>query len=380
MELENVEAIYFPILLAKNGEIDALGQLSPGARYRTRPLFDITRPKPGKSLAAHVCGIVQGLAKSWGISSPLYLDLSRFEPDVRTEDGRSLVDHVFDCARQCGLKAIPVSGPLLTRGPGTEYIDAVRDIGRALASGVAIRIPFPMFRDAAQLAESIDECIRLLETRDEEVDLFLDYELLAVLPETEQSESALWSYWHSAINILGNRNFRNVVVCASNVPASIPKMVDNKPLRVPRVDMSAWRTLNNGLRRDVAFGDYGARYPNVSETVAKVIPPGPIHFSTDTESLFFKASRDLHRELNRLAAESREFLDLPDSWGKREVHDAGVGRSGVGGPKDWASRDTNMHIEGTVAYLETQLRLTRRIADIPTTMLDLTPWGQTSIS
>ena len=65
-------AIYFPILRGKEGEIDAIGHLSPYARSRVRPLFDIQKPRsPAKSsLEQFLADTAREIASAWGTTRP----------------------------------------------------------------------------------------------------------------------------------------------------------------------------------------------------------------------------------------------------------------------------------------------------------------------
>lgn len=136
--------IYSPILMGRLGEIDAASRLSPRAKARSQIMLDLLLPRKGRSLEVHLAGIVQAAAQWWGTSGTICLDMSRYSPEVVTDDGRLAVDFVFDFARQCRLRAIPVSGPASVRGPGTAYLDAVRRIagrgGRGAAFASHLRI------------------------------------------------------------------------------------------------------------------------------------------------------------------------------------------------------------------------------------------------
>lgn len=109
-----ISPIYFPILRAKAGEIEAVARLSPTGRDLTRPMFDFPTQKMSDRLPLdeYLAEKIREIAKSWGTKDKFYLDFSRYEPDACLPDGRHVVDYVFDISRQRRLKAIPVVAPL----------------------------------------------------------------------------------------------------------------------------------------------------------------------------------------------------------------------------------------------------------------------------
>lgn len=116
-------AIYFPTLRAKRGEISAIGHLSPEARTRIRPTFDIPKPKaknkdPKDPIEYHLSDIASELAKNWGTPLSLFVDFSQYGPDEKAADGRHPVEYFLDCTRQLRLLTIPAAGPESIRGPG----------------------------------------------------------------------------------------------------------------------------------------------------------------------------------------------------------------------------------------------------------------------
>lgn len=82
-------AIYFPILRGKEGEIDAIGHLSPYARLRVRPLFDIQKPRsPAKSsIEQFLADKAREIASAWGTTRPLFIDFRRYGPARTPQPG-----------------------------------------------------------------------------------------------------------------------------------------------------------------------------------------------------------------------------------------------------------------------------------------------------
>lgn len=123
-------AIYFPILRGKQGEIAGMARLSPYARSRTRPTFDIplSNSDAEEPIEFRLCELASTFAKSWGTLLPICFDFSAFGPEEECTDGRHPIEHFFDCIRQVSVKGIPVAGPESVRGPGQRYLEAVARI------------------------------------------------------------------------------------------------------------------------------------------------------------------------------------------------------------------------------------------------------------
>lgn len=371
--------IYFPILMGRLGEIDAAGRLSPRARSRSQIMFDPILPRKGGSLEVHLTSIAQAIARTWGTSQAICLDLSRYDPELLTESGKRPVEFLFHCAHQCHLKPIPVSGPASVRGPGTAYIDVVRHIAERGERGAALRIPFDELVTVENLNDTIDACLRALGLHENHVDLYLDCGVLWKLPEYVRNSDGLAAVWNAAFAEVRSRPFRHVTFGASSIPGSFRKSKDGKPHRVVRTEMVAWHNLGVKESTPIGFSDYGARYAHQTEADKPVNPPSRVSLASVSDHVLYRAARIEHRRNCREASGSSEFIDQANSWGKLEIRDCGLGNADVGVPQDWAARDTNMHIETTVRILERELTRRGILPKLVTDGLDTASWEQLSI-
>ena len=137
---------YQPILRAKQGEIEALGHLSPRAQARIRPLLDIPlqTDKDKRSLPQYLCEKVTKLRSAWGTKYPIQLDMSRYAPDIEIGGGQHPVERLFEYAKQCNLNAIPVTGPLIDRGPEPNYLNAVRKMHNFISAALRFGFDTPI--------------------------------------------------------------------------------------------------------------------------------------------------------------------------------------------------------------------------------------------
>ena len=100
---------YLPILPARWGQFRAVGRLSPTARSRLTPLFDVHVPvlKKGQKLETYLVGRVDGMYRCWEADRPLYVDVYNFPLDMRTESGARPIAYLLNLMRSRGLRGYP---------------------------------------------------------------------------------------------------------------------------------------------------------------------------------------------------------------------------------------------------------------------------------
>lgn len=289
----------------------AVGHLSPLARAWVRPMFDVPRPKPQgqASLEQHLLAASAGVADFWGTAHPIFFDFSQYAPDEISADGLHPIKYSFGVARQLGLQAIPVAGPLSVRGPGSGYVEAIARIAGRDGRGAALRIPYHELSRPEILETSLVELLRLLRLRSEMVDVFLDFEAIERLHVDEQDEAALLAIATNAGRVVDGHRFRNVIVCGSSLREKLGKRHDWRPVRLRRKEVGVWRDLLARARGAPAgFGDYGVVYPFESDTDKPVRPPSRIRLCASEEHVIYRAKPEEYRALCRAALERKKTV------------------------------------------------------------------------
>lgn len=299
--------------------------------------------------------VCEQVARTWGTARPLYLDISRY---TATEAGGPLseiVEHLFNCARQARLQAMPVAGPIGFRG--AEYLAAVAEVARRDGRGLAIRLPWEDFLEIGRLEESLGPCLEVLSIPASRMDLVLDLEAIARLPKDQGADLAIVNVVSSAIHFAGPLGFRRIVLCGSSIPEWPTIRKWPARLAVVRRELSAWRRFTEhrpGV--SLGFGDYGVVSPFQTKPAKAVRVPARVRFSTPEQQVFLRAPRNAYRALAQAAAADAEFPSNPPSWGAHAVRECAANYGDPGGPTQWVERDTNMHIETTVVHVEDHLR------------------------
>lgn len=375
-------AIYFPTLHSKRGEITAIGHLSPTALTRIRPTINIVKPKSDNNdpIEHHLSDLAMALVRSWGTRLPLFFDFPRYGPEEQGSDGCHPVEYFFDCAKQLRMQAVPVAGPESIRGPGYRYLEAVARIAHRDQSGVAVRIPYRELSKPDALEGVIDDTLKILSVIPDMVDLFLDFEALTHLPPEARSEESVLAVTTDALRAIGDKGFRNLVLCGSSIPERVGKEYNWNLLRVSRTELKAWQKLlsrkSNPL---VGFGDNGVTFLYDQDPGGSGPPPNRIRLSAGTEHIFWRAPRGNYRKLCSRATNGEDFDAKLPAWGAEEIYGCGLGRGNEGNATDWVARDTNLHLESTARFVETTLSQHGRLTGLIFAKPENFHWLQSSL-
>lgn len=356
--------LYVPILRAKAGEIAALERLSERAKYRSVPVLDIPEPsEEGRaSLEEHLAKTCKELARSWGTAHPLYLDIARYPLASEGEPTDLTLRHLFTCARQARLLAVPVAGPVWFRGE--KYLRAASSVGAQDGRGIALRLPLDDFIEPSRMMPTIRQCLELLDLAPSYVDLLLDFEAIPRHPPLLGEKTALVNIASSAIRAIAEQDFRRIVLCGSSIPESLGTTKAPARLEFERRELAAWRRITSDRpTRPLAFGDYAVIFPFQTKPPTSVRVPAKIRIATPEKQILLRARGKDYRVLSQEAVATQAFQDLPASWGAHEVRECAGSYREPSNPTEWVARDTNMHIEATVVHIEDHLQ---RVA--PTTL------------
>lgn len=350
--------IYFPIERAKAGEFSSKAALAQQTKGLICPTFDLPSTETFREFELLQSLVASSLARTWGTANELYLDLSRYDPDLLTPAGDPYVAHLFKSAKQAGLRAIPVVGPVLERRGATgAYLRGVAAIVARDVRGMAMRVPFDDLVHAERLNAVIDQVQSIVGLGDPDCDVFLDAGSVDSLPGGLPNAAAvLRETMLTAAQTVSRRRFRTLVACASSIPRKPGKAANGVPIRVPNFEFQVWSELLNSRDcRHIRFGDYGARYANQSDKKQKARAPARVQFATPETHVLFIGASETYRELAQKAVDCPEFAAQCGVWGKHAVRDSASGRGGVGNSTEWVARDAHMHAESMVRAVRGRL-------------------------
>jgi hypothetical protein len=367
----------------RQGEINALHYLSSRARARTAPLVDLPTGAADdpQSLEEHAGAFIADLTPAWGTEYPIYVDLTRYHPGQTDRRGRHIAEHLFDCARQLRLKAIPVAGTLSERGPGAAYLEAVAKVAKQAGRGAALRISHADYSDPDVLNRELAAGLENLSLMPEQVDLFLGAESIVFMPVESASEGQLLAELSEAFRVCERYRFRSAIFIGSSVPENLRGPADGKPLTFSRTELRVWKQyMSRPAASLLLFGDTGVWNPRQPDTGGGGggPPPARVRIPLEDEQVFFRGESTGYRGLCKKALEYPGALDIPRCWGLDSIRRAESGSGGADNATGWVARHTNVHIEATVRQVEQFLQRHNRLSEVLFALVRSEPWQQES--
>lgn len=341
--------------------------------------FPTQKPSDRRSLEEYLAEKIREIVASWGTRGEIYLDFSRYEPDVRLPNGQHIIDYIFDIARQSRLQSLPVAAaPISLRGPGIAYFQAVSRVIARDRLGLAVRVPFEYYAAPGTLEQNLEDVETLVGAARRDIDVYLDAEALDRLPAEARSEGGFAKALKSAVDVVTRLGYRRVVFAASSLPELNPKK--GVVLRVPREDFLTWRNfVRDNATSLLRFGDYGVIYPLQTDSDKPVRPPSRVRITTESEYVSYKGDRSEIRTLSKAAIADGILNDAVDCWGATALQECAIGNGSIGGPAEWVARDTNIHIENTVAAMIRHVPIGVAVLARIATIAAGTPWLQDSL-
>lgn len=372
-------ALYYPMIRGREGEIHAIHRLSPLARSRIALIVDLPTKElaPTQSLDAYVASFVTDISAAWGTSHPIYLDMNRYGPEQLDRRQRHIVEHLFDCARQKRLKAVPVAGT--DRGPGVAYNEAIARIAASERRGAALRLPYEDFSDLDVLHAQISAALGQLRLEAAEIDLILDAGSLDAMPLEQATEKHLLTTVLQALAFLRSYAFRSVIFSGSSVPESLPANPDGGPREIERTELRVWQQLAARSQLPLLrFSDTGVWSPRQLDSGGGGggPPPARVRIPLRERQLFFRAEAARYRECVLEALRHPGVRDLPRCWGLDSLLGVERGTVGAEAASSWVARDMNTHIELTARLVEETLRRNDRLRDVLLSPIETQPWSQ----
>lgn len=343
--------VYVPALKAKGGEFGALANLSASSRNRILPLLDVLpvpidfkTKAPKKSLDKHLDDVSDKIAKSWGTTGEMLIDLFDVPLTERTKAGRSPLAHVYERLVAKGVQATPVTG--LERDD--VYQAAVKSAVIQSQGSAAIRLLVEDIALPAKTVLPLSTLLTQIGARPDRSHLLLDFRGLKeddVAVATTRALACIRSVSRLA-------KWKHIVILGSGMPDSLSGIRTRSQAEVPRVELDLWENVGAGLKEiQPLFGDYGVVNPEFMEQMdpRTMKPSAKIRYTLERNWLVLKGGsfRDDPGQFRSMAAllESQPgYCGQKFSWGDDYIAGCRT-RAGVGNLETWVRVDTSHHIE-----------------------------------
>jgi Beta protein len=247
---------YVPSLLNRQGELEALREVSASVWEHMMPLLHIAPQKrkgEGPLRRDTVREWVKKLSRAVG-EQPFYLDVRGIAPTAPVElvgHQEALLSHLFALARKRHVRALPVCWV----GKSSEaHLDMLKTAAQVDQLGIALRFSFanvalPVGMTRTQM---LAKCLDDLECDISMVDLLLD---LGYLDPDEDYEPGNIAESIDEMSALGS--WRSIVLLGSSIPKTLSCVPEGTVGPIPRGEWILWTQLAAfDLKRFPAFGDY----------------------------------------------------------------------------------------------------------------------------
>ncbi len=358
------QPIYIPALKAKSGEFGAVERLSPTAKERIIPLFDVlpvpidwNTHSPAKPLEDHLDRICTKLRKCWGAQGPLLIDLFDLPLEERTSNGTHPVLHLFGRFKENDIPAIPITG----FDRDVPYNAAIASAVAWAKGAVGIRLMVEDMALPAKLALPLSRLLSTLNARPERSFVLLDFRGLPEDGMTQASENALATI--RAIARLAK--WRHTALLASGMPDGMGSIKPNSQAHVPRTELALWR--NVIARRPTIkpfYGDYGVVNPEFMEPrdPKTMKPSAKIRYTLEDEWFIIKGSSyrknpGQFRSLASTLTKRQEYCGPAFSWGDAHISNCQKSAGKIGNLETWVRADTSHHLEYVSEQIATLLSL-----------------------
>lgn len=351
-----MQAMYFPILKAKDAEFNALLEAKKHVMSNMIPLFDVPKFNPElkkyindpHAKATFLSEVSLKIGKLRSGMATMFDTYHWQNPDEKIESGEHHLSYLYNTLKNQGVIAIPVVG--YDRWDDEEYRLALRSIARTHIGQFCLRLDRFAFEDVGDpehFHERLAEILNYLEIVPTNCHVILDLQDLS-----EQAIADIISHFDSLFSAIHVYGFSSYSIAGCSLPNSIDKAVKTKDSTgsILRREMLLWKYAREKYPSyAIYFGDYGIRGPSTTEsgygnTNAK------IRYTIDNEFFIVRGhvikkpiGGFQHCDLARILVNSEHYLQPEFSWGDNEIMRCSKNVIG-GGSTTWIKIDTSHHI------------------------------------
>ncbi len=348
---------YVPCLRWKQGEYQALHQLSPKTKSKLTPLvevaemtYDFEEEKFPKSIDEHLQKVAERLRKKWG-AQPLFVDLKHLSTFDRMKDGGHPLTFIFTDLRANGVPAIPVT----CLGRQIDYQTAVRRTIALDRRGVCIRLTLAQIHNR-DFQGSLEKLLQNFGVSKAETDLIVDLEA----PSFEPMNGFAGMVKSTFAKIPRLEAWRTFTLLGTSFPKSMGEM-NLGTQSVVRKEWLCYKALlaliHDGERRPT-FGDYVIAHPEVVQhDHRKVKPSASLRYAVKDAWIVVKGKNVRDYGFGQYKGICAEIIANPAfsgrgfSAGDKFIVECAGGSGKNGNLSTWRKVGTNHHLEKVVSDL-----------------------------
>ena len=344
---------YYPILKAKQGEIQALKELKTTTKASTFPILQIPPPNMSRPERGEEAVIIPHDSKSITTCIRRIKSLSGIHCFLDPTPARLSKALIHNAVR--AMAALPnPPAPVIELQGSDSYLAAYRaDIGEP--ETYCLRLPNEASIDA-NIVSTIQRALRHYGLSVENGFLLLD------VADVSTTAANIIVYGHDAIKMFqrtARLPFIEQVLASGAFPITFPQTAPSwVPLPYPRRDMELWRMVNAQI--GVSYGDYAVSNPN-NEPMPSYSGSPKARYTARTDFVVVKGvkvdarpftmSEQYHR-ISKIVKATTVYSGPGFSWGDGRIDGCCDPTSTSNGNlTTWVAINTNHHIEFVTAQL-----------------------------
>ncbi len=341
---------YIPILKWKQGEYQALSELTPEIKKNIVPLFEIPpigfdfeNRKQSKTIDEHIQHLGSRLKKKWG-SAQCLIDVTPLI--LQDSEHIAYIPKIFELYRSESCEVTPV----ITLDAKEETIEAIKQIAHLDKRGICLRLKSSFIADG--INENIASFLSKIELHKSNVDLLVDFEDLPFSGQFEQ----FFDFLISNLKTLKEINlWRSFAICGG----SFPKNADQNNAK--RLEWLLYKKCYNSFvdsYRLPAFGDYNINSKEFVELDMRLVKPYAKLRYTLNENWYIDRGTAVRgrdsRGFGQFRGMCQKLIETPYYRGKefsngdKYIYDCANGTENTGNLSTWVKVSVNQHLTKVV--------------------------------
>lgn len=344
---------YFPILVSKAGELEALRNLDSKVKDEICPIIQVVPepiPTPSKSKKPRIQKepkehrVLEKLSTAWSFEkNELFLDFMYLDPfDLSV--AKSLIKELSE-------RNVNVT-PVVDANSNKEYLALISKlIGEDILQYICIRYSIKSL-GLANLNRTLEQLYSLLGITPDKTTLLLD---LGYIKDYDPLLAIGLQTFLTTVNNVSK--FNGVVIASGSFPKDLTALTANKVHRLTRNEWKLWKDLiaNESIASLISYSDFGSKHPGYEEVNFR--GTCSIKYSVVDEFVIHRGeiSGDTNIGNAQYVVFAKNLVSSPDyfgalfSWGDEKIEFYGHqelddSKLKPGSSKNWVEISQNHHI------------------------------------
>lgn len=264
---------YYPILLAKKGEFDALSNLSPTAKQELAPIIQVVPTSLSK--------LFQFCTTHWSFAgSELIVDFEHLQ--AMGLDHR--LDYILELMRPVEKVGLVVSI--------NSTDDELARINSFCQNNVALNLYLrvDLYAPWLNLQGRIIEVVQKLDLDGQSISALINLGLIDERNQIMMARNAVNLY--QAINSISA--FETIIISSGSFPENLTKLKPGQTHILERREMAVWEQVNHvlGYPSDLRYADFGVKHPVYSDSA--YLGSCSVKYSTANEYVVFRGELSMN--------------------------------------------------------------------------------------